>query len=138
MQTITTQTKEKLSQSLYSYYDALREGELKSLSSLMTKTSYITLIKALGFKQSFKDSEFKQLLKKSGEDKSSLKVVEAVLSSDLRAKVKQYEITLVSFEEKGSQRITVHYTEDRHAKKVYFSSTSGDWQIDYNAGRRTT
>jgi len=138
MQVISTQTKERLTLSLLSYYETLSKGELKKLSSLMTKESYLTLIKALGFKRSFKDKEFQSTLKKSDKDQISLEIVEAVLSSDLAEEAKQHEIALVSFETKGPQRITVHYKEDDHLKKVYFSSTSGEWKIDYDAGRKIT
>ena len=136
MQAISTQTKERLTRSLINYYETLSKGELKKLSSLMTKESYLTLIKALGFKRSFKDKEFQSTLKKSDNDPISLESIEAVLSADLAEEAKQHEIALVSFKPKGAQRITVHYTEDNHPKKVYFSSTSGEWKIDYDAGRK--
>ena len=137
MQIINIQTKETLTKSLFSYYETLRKGDLNTLASLMTKESYLTLLNALGFKRSFKDKEFQQTLKKSAKDTMSLVIVEAILSSDLSEKKEAHEIALVSFEEKGPQRITLHYTEDGHPKKIYFSCSSGAWKIDYNAGRRT-
>ena len=136
MQTINTQTKETLTNSLLSYYETLNEGDLKRLASFMTKESYLTLINALGFKRSFRDKEFQKIIKKSAEDQASLEVVEAVLSADLAEEENRPEIALISFESKGPQRITVHYNEDGHLKKIYFSSTSGAWKIDYNAGRK--
>ena len=136
MQTINTQTKETLTKSLLSYYETLSKGDLTRLASLMTKESYLTLLNAVGFKRSFKDKEFQQTIKKSGEDSASLVIVEAILSVDLAEKADSHEIALVSFEPKGPQRVTVRYTEDGHPKKVYFSSSSGAWKIDYNAGRK--
>ncbi len=136
MQIINTQTKETLTRSLLSYYETLSEGDLTKLASLMTKESYLTLLNAVGFKRSFKDKEFQQTIKKSGEDEASLVIVEAVLSADLAKEANRHEIALVSFEAKGPQRVTVHYKEDGHPKKVYFSSATGAWKIDYNAGRK--
>ena len=136
MQIINTQTKETLTRSLLDYYETLSEGDLTRLASLMTKESYLTLLNAVGFKRSFKDKEFQQTIKKSGEDSASLEIVEAVLSSDLAEQSDQHEIALVSFESKGPNRITLHYSEDGHPKKLYFSSNSGAWKIDYNAGRK--
>ena len=138
MHLISTQTKERLTESLLSYYETMSKGELKKLSSLMTEESYLTLIKALGFKRSFKDKTFQSILKKSDQDHLSLETVEAVLSTDLAKEAVQHKIVLISFETKGPQRITVHYTEDDKLKKVYFSSTTGKWKIDYNAGRKIT
>ena len=136
MQTINTHTKEILTKSLLNYYETLSEGNLKKLASLMTKESYLTLLNALGFKRSFKDKTFQQTIKKSSEDSTSLEIVEAVLSSDLAKKEERHEIALVSFEAKGPQRVTIHYSQDGHPKKIYFSSASGAWKIDYNAGRK--
>ena len=39
------------------------------------------------------------------------------------------------FESKGSDRVTLCYTEDSHPKKLYLSSLLGEWKIDFKAGR---
>ena len=136
MQTINTDTKTTLTRSLHSYYEALNKGDLQAQSALMTKESYIITLGALGFKRAFRMVEFKDLLKKIGSDEASLRTVETVLSNDLAKEAREHEIALVSFDSKGPDRITVRYTEDGYPKKVYFSSSLGEWKINYKAGRQ--
>lgn len=136
MPIIATQIKDTLSKSLFSYYKALVDGDLKTLSSLMTKESYIIYLEALGFKRAFKDTGFKKLLGKIDDSEPSLNEVETLLSGDLAHEAREYEVEVTSFESKGSDRVSLHYTEDGHPKKMYFSSSSGAWKIDYKAGRQ--
>lgn len=75
----------------------------------------------------FKDAEH---------DSNSLKKVESVICTDLKQEAREHKVDVVSFESKGSDRITLHYTEDACAKKMYFSCIDGIWKIDYKAGRK--
>ena len=137
MPNIPTDIRETLTHSLFAYYETLNRGDLEAQSKLMTKESYILNLEAFGFKRAFKDQEFKTLLKQIHEDASALYTVESVLARDLAKEAREHEVALVSFESRGLQRISVHYTEDGHPKKLYFSSTTGTWLIDFKAGRRT-
>jgi len=137
MYNINIETKETLTKALLAYYQTLSDGDLTTLAALMTKDSYITLLTALGFKRSFKDPEFRELLKTSSNSDAALSIVEAVLSDDLKQEKQQHRIELLSFEPKGRDRITVNYQEDGHLKKVYFAKHNEQWHIDYNAGRKT-
>ncbi len=130
---ITVQT--ILQESLHAYYKTLKRGDMQALSTLMTKESYLITLETLGFKRAFKEARFKKLLKMAKEDAEALKEVEEILSADLRRESRIHEIEAVSFESKGESRITLHYREDRHSKKLYFSSSAGEWKIDYKAGR---
>ena len=138
MPIITTHIREVLTNALHTYYGALNRGDLQAQAALMTKESYILNLEAFGFKRAFKDSEFKKLLKTIGDNEASLRTVEIVLSSDLKREARKHKVALVSFESKGPDRVTVHYSEDGHPKKLYFSSADGEWKIDYKAGRQTT
>ncbi len=133
---INTPVKKKLTLALLAYYETLKRGDLQAQSTLMTKESYLLTLEAVGFKRAFKDPEFKALLKKISDDEKALHTVETILSNDLAAEAREHDIALLSFDPKGSDRMTVRYTEDGHPKKLYFSSLSGEWKIDYKAGRR--
>lgn len=135
MQLIDKKTQEILLESLLSYYDALQEGDLQKLSALMAKESYFVTLEAFCFKHAFKDAAFKKLLKEMDENENSLKKVEAVLSEDLKKESRKHQIDEISFEQKGAGRITLHYKEDTHPKKMYYSYTNGGWKIDFKAGR---
>lgn len=128
---------ERLSESLNLYYDSLKSGDLKNVSSLMTKDSYIMILESLGFKRAFRDSDFKVLLKSLHEDESALEKVEEVISQELKDEFKDTQISVVNLEENGPDRVTLHYLENEHPKKMYFSSSSGEYKIDYKAGRKT-
>jgi len=138
MSTISDQVKSTLEAALYRYYDALKHGEMQTLSALMTRDSYHLTLESLGFKRAFKDARFKRLLKSIDEDARALKEVESVLSADLAAEVREHEIKPVDFESEGTERITLRFKEDGHPKKLYFSSRLGAWKIDYKAGRQSS
>ena len=106
------------------------------LSTLMTDESYLITLETLGFKRAFKETHFKKLLKMAKEDADALQEVEEVLSSDLKRESRTHAVETVSFESKGPRRITLHYREDGHPKKLYFSSSDGAWKINYKAGRK--
>lgn len=135
MLTIDNNTKNVLKDSLMLYYDALSCGDLIKLSTLMTRESYLITLEALGFKRAFRDDEFKKLLKQMDDDESSLQKVESLISNDLADEKRRYVINVVSFESKGTDRITIIYTENGHPKKQYFSFSNEGWKIDYKAGR---
>ncbi|MEN8303176.1 MAG: hypothetical protein ABFQ64_03815 [Campylobacterota bacterium] len=128
--------KEGLSESLKLYYNSLESGDIGSLKTLMTEESYMITLDSLGFKRAFKDSHFKALLEDIGENKSSLIKIEEVISEELRNQAKKHNIDVVNTEENGAERFTLHYLEDKQPKKMYFSSASGEWKIDYMAGRK--
>lgn len=138
MSTISDQVKTTLEASLYRYYDALKHGDMQTLSALMTRDSYHLTLESLGFKRAFKDPRFKSLLKSIDADAKALKEVESILSADLAAEARDHEIEPIDFESKGTERITLHFKEDGHPKKLYFSSPLGVWTIDYKAGRKTS
>ena len=136
MPIITTHIREILTNALHAYYETLNRGDLQAQSTLMTKESYILNLEAFGLKRAFKDSEFKKLLKTISDSEASLRTVETILSSDLQIEAREHKVALVSFESKGPDRVTVHYSEDGHPKKLYFSASDGEWKIDYRAGRQ--
>lgn len=138
MSTISDQVKTTLEEVLYRYYDALKHGDMLKLSALMTRGSYQLMLESLGFKRAFRDDRFNRLLKSIDEDADALKEVESVLSADLAAEARDHEIKPIDFESKGTDRISLRFTEDGHPKQLYFSSPHGVWTIDYKAGRQTT
>lgn len=136
MLAINQETQRRLSESLYLYYDAVKYGDLKSLSDIMTEESYLMTLESIGFKRAFKDKEFKKLLNNMHNDKYSLDRVEKILSKDLADAPSKHNVEIVEFEPNGSERVTLHYSVDSKSKKFYFSSASGEWKIDYKAGRK--
>ena len=136
MLALNTDNEELLEKFLLSYYESIKRGDLQRLSALMTRESYIIYLEALGFKRAFKDVEFKKLLKEIADNETSLRTVEEVLSDYLAKEEREHKLIINSFESKGSDRVTLHYSEDRHPKKLYFSSSLGEWKIDFKAGRK--
>lgn len=136
MSVVNEHDKEILTASLSSYYDALKKGDLKTISALMTRESYLLTLETLGFKRAFKDSGFKTLLKESAESDTAQKEVEIRLGADLAQEAREHRTEVIRFESKGSDRITLHYEEDSRPKKLYFSSSPSGWKIDYKAGRQ--
>ena len=136
MLAVNQKIQKRLSKSLYLYYDAMKRGDLKSLSGVMTEESYLMTLDSIGFKRAFKDKEFKKLLNDMHNDKYSLDQVEVILSKDLANAPSEHNVEIVKFEPNGSERVTIHYSEDSKSKKFYFSSASGEWKIDYKAGRK--
>lgn len=135
MSVINSSDKKILENALYTYYDALKKGDMQTLSALMVRDSYLLTVETLGFKQAFKDEHFKKLLKAVGESEESLTEVEKTLSANLVEESRNHQIEVVGFELKGPTRITLNYREDGHSKKLYFSSSHGGWKINYKAGR---
>jgi hypothetical protein len=133
---ISTEIEEALKESLLSYYNSISEGNLSKLSSLMTKESYLLTIATLGFKKAFKDDSFKYLLEKIETDSNALSEVEGILSYELKKEPRENVIVVLSYEQKGSDRITVHYTQEGKLKKIYFSNQDENWKIDLKAGRK--
>jgi len=133
---INTGIKVSLTSSLLSYYEAVKQGDLNTLAAIMTKESYLMTLESLGFKHAFKDNSFKTLLKQMHEDQDALHTVERLLSADLAQEARTHEVALLAFDPRGSERITVRYTEDGHPKKLYFSYGQNGWKIDYKAGRQ--
>jgi hypothetical protein len=102
----------------------------------MTKESYLVTVSTLGFKKAFRDESFKYLLEKIETDSNALLEVEEVLSHELKEESRKSDIKVISYEKKGLDRVTLHYTQDTHAKKIYFSNQDGRWKIDLKAGRK--
>lgn len=136
MSTVDEHLKETLSASLRFYYEALKKGDLKTISSLMTRESYQLTLETLGFKRAFKDDDFKKLLKESAENGTAQKEVETRLGTDLAQEARAHRIEVIHFESKGPDRVTLHYEEDSRPKMLYFSSSPSGWKIDYKAGRK--
>lgn len=134
MSTISQQ--ERLSESLYLYYNSIKSGNLEQLKQIMTKESYLIILDSLCFKRAFKDPEIKALLHNIHSDESSLVKIEEIISEDLKNESKNHQIGIVNLEENGPNRAVLHYLEDKHPKKMYFSSSTGTWKIDYKAGRK--
>jgi hypothetical protein len=127
--------KETLQESLNSYYFSISQGDLVKLSTLMTQESYLIVLTTLGFKKAFRDKDFEHLLEEIGDNPKSLSEVQNLLSQDLREESRQYAVEVRSYENKGTQRITLHYTENGQLKKMYFSLQDTQWKIDFKAGR---
>ena len=125
-----------VSESLYLYYEALKSGDLELLSSIMTEESYFIILSSFGFKHSFKDEKFREILKKIDKERDSLHEVEKVISSDLKNSPREYELNIKRLESNGSERLILHYEENGHPKKLYYSFAHGMYKIDYKAGRR--
>jgi hypothetical protein len=133
---ISNDVKESLKKSLYSYYASISEGDLDKLSSLMTQESYLSTLSTLGFKKAFRDESFKHLLEEIEHNAESLAEVEKLLSHELKNEARKNTLHVLSYESKGLDRITLHYTQELHLKKIYFSLEEGNWKIDLKAGRK--
>ncbi len=118
------------------YYQALNSGDIESVKSLMTEKSYFMTLESLGLKLAFKDVAFKEALEEIEENATSLKIVEQQLSEELSSRTRFPEIKIQKAEPNGSERITVHYTEDGKVKNLYFSKEKEGWKINYYAGRK--
>lgn len=132
---INTGIKVALTSSLLSYYEALERGDLRTLASLMTKKSYLMMLKSLGLKRAIKEKTFKVLLTAIEGSEKALKKVETLLSTDLAQAAQTHDVALLAFDPSGSNRATVRYTEDGHPKKLHFSYVQGRWKIDYSVDR---
>ncbi len=132
---INTSIKVSLTSSLLSYYEALEQGDFPALATLMTKKSFLTLLRSLGFKRAFKDKPFKDLLKRIEGSQAALKKVERLLSEDLATTERRHDIALLAFDSNGSNRVTVRYTEDGYPKKLHFVYIQGRWKIDFSVDR---
>ncbi|MDD2906084.1 MAG: hypothetical protein WBK95_10475 [Sulfurimonas sp.] len=124
-----------LHESLLHYYKALEDGDLSALSSLMHRESYFVMLHSLGFKRVFRDENFKTLLTNMHADVSALQKVVSALHTDLLQEDRRYKIEISSYEPKGADRVTVHYLEDGHTKKMYFEKSEETWKINFKAGR---
>jgi hypothetical protein len=133
---LSNELKETLKESLYSYYTSISQGDLSKLSSLMTEESYIITISTLGFKKAFKDAHFKELLGEMENNAESLTKVQNILSQELKKESRKNSIEVISYELKGLERVTLHYKEDSHPKRIYFSKQNATWLIDLKAGRQ--
>ena len=117
------------------YYHALYRGNLQSLKEIMTEESYIMTLEPFGIKLSFTDPVFKTLWDQIEESNDALSEVEKKISEELISRNLSPQIDIKQTEPIGLERIIVHYTKDGGNKKLYFSKESGDWRIDYFAGR---
>ena len=117
------------------YYDALYSGDLQSVKEMMTEESYYMTLEPFGLKLSFNDPVFKTQWDQIEENKDALYEVEKKISVELLSRDLSPQIDIKQTEPIGLERITVHYTKDGKNKKLYFSKESGDWRINYFAGR---
>ena len=118
------------------YYELLYGGSIGKLKELMVSSSYRMTLEAFGLRLSLKNPVFKSLLEKIEEDDRTLKKVEELLCAELASRKISPEIQIVEVEMNGEKRMTVHFTENKKEKKLYFSKKNEVWKIDYYAGRR--
>lgn len=118
------------------FYKALYGGDMKQLKTMMTQKSYFMTLESFGIRLSFKDASFKKALQKIEVDKGALVEVEHKLSQDLKERKKKPQIYIVLSVYNGTERQTVHYTEDGKNKVLHFSKESDGWKINYYAGRK--
>lgn len=118
------------------YYELLYGGSIGKLKELMVGSSYRMTLEAFGLRLSLKNPVFKSLLEKIEEDDKTLKKVEELLCAELAYRKISPEIQIVEVEMNGEERMTVHFTENKKEKKLYFSKKNEVWKIDYYAGRR--
>ena len=117
------------------YYTSLYSGDLQSVKEIMTERSYVMMLESFGLKLALEDPAFKMQLANIGEDENFLREVEKKLSAELASRNRSPEINILQVDPNGTERQTVEYTEDKKAKKLYFSKEDGLWLIDYFAGR---
>jgi len=117
------------------YYHALYSGDLQSVKEMMTEESYIMALEPFSIKLSFTDPVFKTQWGQIEESNDALYEVEKKISEELLSRNLSPQIDIKQIEPIGLERITVHYTKDGKNKKLYFSKESGDWRINYFAGR---
>ncbi|MDQ1338625.1 MAG: hypothetical protein QG567_1755 [Campylobacterota bacterium] len=118
------------------YYKLLYGGGVGALKEFMVRSSYLMTLEAFGLRLSLKNQAFKSLLEKAKEDEDALMKAEELLSEDLASREVSPDIRIVEVEMNGKERLTVHYTEDKKKKKLYFSKENDVWKIDYYAGRK--
>jgi len=102
----------------------------------MKKESYIFMLETFGFKRAFKDEHFETLLESMQSNETALREVQKTLSKDLKEEGRKANLGVVSYEKKGEERVTLHYTQDKNPKKMYFSKQGNIWKIDFKAGRK--
>ena len=117
------------------YYHALYSGDLQSIKEMMTEESYLMTLEPFGMKLSFNDPVFKAQWDQREENKDALVEVEKKISVELLSRNLSPQIDIKQTEPIGLERVTVHYKKDGKNKKLYFSKESGDWRINYFAGR---
>lgn len=120
------------------YYQALYNGDLKSLKDMMTEDSYYMALEPFGIKLSFKDPLFKLQWNKFEVDKDTLNEVEKKLSKELLSLALSPQIVIQQIQENGLKRKIVYFDENGKHKKLYFSKKNCQWVIDYFAGRPVT
>ena len=120
------------------YYNVLTEGDFSKLKNLMTVKSYHMSLQAFGLSLSFKDARFKSQLADIEESELALKNVEERLEKEVSTSTASYSIVIQHVKENGIDRKVVEYTENKKAKKLYFSRETEGWKINYYAGRKTS
>ena len=118
------------------YYTSLYSGDLSTVKELMTDESYMMTLETFGLRLALRDQEFKSQLKSISEDVNALDEVENKLSYELLSRKMSPKIEIKTTSFNGIKRQTIHYTEDRKDKKLYFSKEKDGWKINYYAGRK--
>lgn len=118
------------------YYRALYSGDLDTVRSLMSPTSYSMTLETFGLRLSLRDPDFKKLLKEREVDPDALTEVESKLSLELISRALSPLIEIRSIQNNGDKRQIIEYEEDGKSKKLYFSKEEEGWKIDYFAGRK--
>lgn len=118
------------------YYTSLYSGNLDAVKALMTEESYTMTLETFGLRLALRDPEFKAQLKNIETDEDALAEVENKLSFELISRKMSPTIDIKNTSSNGTNRQTIHYTEDGKDKKLYFSKEENGWKINYYAGRK--
>lgn len=119
-----------------SYYDAMNEGDMKTLSQVMVQDSYDKEIQVYALSIAFKDKEFHKILKRYSSSETAKETVILAVEKKLKQRKKR-NITINEELSLGKNRVMVRFTEDSKEKQLYLSHHKQGWQIDYLAGRKT-
>jgi hypothetical protein len=124
------------SKAVQSYYDAINEGDLNSLSKVMLKESYDTDVQVYALSIALKDKEFHELLRQySSSEIAKHSVIDAV--EEKLKKRKERNIVIDKELALGKDRVMVRFSEDSKKKQLYLSHHPEGWRVDYLAGRKT-
>ena len=124
------------SSALQSYYNAVNDGDMKSLKQVMLEESYDKDVQIYALSIAFADKEFHQQLKQYSTSEDSKQIVTLAVEKKLK-KRKRKEITVDKELSLGHNRMMVSFKEDSKQKQLYLSYHKEGWKIDYLAGRKT-
>ncbi|WP_373001562.1 hypothetical protein [Sulfurimonas sp.] len=124
------------SRAVQSYYDAINEGDLNSLSKVMVKESYDTDVQVYALSIALKNKEFHKTLKQYSESETAKQSVLQAVEKKLQNRKKR-DIVINKEVPIGKNRVMVRFSENLKPKQLYLSHHPEGWKIDYLAGRKT-